>query len=132
MNRKAGREERGLGKIFRRLAADSKQRDDDELTDSCDKHGATKIKNCGDRTVVTVYGRIRNITMQPRQGTPNLEAELWDGSGAVTLVWLGRRALSGVHPGQQMRATGRICHVSGRRVVYNPRYELLPAEVSSD
>jgi len=121
-----------LRRAFRRLATDSKQRDNEELEGHCDRHGATKIKNCDDRQLVTVYGRLRHITMHPREGAPTLEAELWDGSGAVTLVWLGRRALSGVVPGQQLRATGRICVVGGRRVVYNPRYELLPAEVSSD
>ena len=51
--------------------------------------------------------------------------ELYDGSGTVTLVWLGRREIAGISPGRQLRATGRITTNGGRRVIFNPRYELV-------
>jgi hypothetical protein len=71
-----------------------------------------------------VLGTVRAMTIRPRAGVPALEAELYDGSGTVTLVWLGRRTISGLGPGRQIRATGRITKSEGRKLIYNPKYEL--------
>jgi hypothetical protein len=71
-----------------------------------------------------VFGTVRAMTIRPRAGVPTLEAELYDGSGTVTLVWLGRRTVAGLGPGRQVKATGRITTAEGRRLIYNPRYEL--------
>ena len=57
-------------------------------------------------------------------GTPSLEASLYDGSGMVTLVWLGRRKIAGIKPGVDLKASGRVSCQEGRRVIFNPRYEL--------
>ena len=68
---------------------------------------------------------------QSAWGHPALEVELRDGSGAVTLVWLGRRQIPGIDPGRSLKVSGRIsCH-EGRRLIYNPRYELLAAPAHS-
>ena len=90
--------------------------------------GATPVAACVDRTPVTVFGTVRSLTIRPRAGTPALEADLFDGSDVVTLVWLGRRTIAGVEPGRQLRASGRITSGEGRRLIYNPRYELLSAD----
>ena len=37
----------------------------------------------------------------------------------------GRRELAGMTPGRRLRATGRITTSGGRRVIFNPRYELI-------
>ncbi len=55
---------------------------------------------------------------------PALEAELFDGSGVVLLVWLGRRRITGISPGRSIAVEGRIGVHDGHRVLYNPRYEL--------
>ena len=55
-----------------------------------------------------------------------LEAELYDGSGAITLVWLGRRRISGISPGRDVQVHGRVGMQDGTPVLYNPRYELIP------
>jgi hypothetical protein len=88
-------------------------------------HGATALTECQNRQQVDVMGTVRSMTLRPRAGTPTLEVDLYDGSGTVTLVWLGRRELAGIMPGGRMRATGRITDNDGRRVIFNPRYELL-------
>jgi hypothetical protein len=77
--------------------------------------------------VVTVAGTLRTVTLRPRTGVPALEAELYDGSGVVLLVWLGRRGVRGVTPGRSVVARGRITTSADRRTMYNPTYELLPA-----
>ena len=48
------------------------------------------------------------MTLRPRGGVPALEAELYDGSGVITLVWLGRRRIAGIAPGRPLEVEGRI------------------------
>ncbi len=87
--------------------------------------GDVSISDALDRTLVTLQGTIRSLTVRPRGGVPALEAELYDGSGIITLVWLGRRRIAGIDPGRSMRVRGRIGVHDGVRIVYNPRYELM-------
>ncbi len=72
---------------------------------------------------------LRTVTIQPRGQSPCLQAELWDGSGSLELVWIGRRRIPGVEPGRTLRAEGRITQRDGHRVMFNPKYELRPSGV---
>jgi len=111
-----------------RLTTQAQDLDAEDLQRQGDKFGATPVSACVDRTPVTVFGTIRSLTIRPRAGTPALEAELFDGADVVTLVWLGRRTIAAIEPGRQLRASGRITTGEGRRLIYNPRYELLEPE----
>jgi hypothetical protein len=42
------------------------------------------------------------------------------------VVWLGRRSIVGIEPGRKLIASGRISMSRGRRVLFNPKYELKP------
>ncbi|HEX6149947.1 OB-fold nucleic acid binding domain-containing protein [Nocardioides sp.] len=84
------------------------------------------ISEAPDRAQVTVQGQLRTVTLRPRGGVPALEAELDDGSAVLVVVWLGRRQITGIAPGRNLRVTGRIGVFEGVRSMYNPRYELLP------
>ncbi|KNB51273.1 DNA-binding protein [Streptomyces caatingaensis] len=88
--------------------------------------GCTRICDCDDRQIVKVTGTLRTVTLRPRAGVPALEAELFDGSAALDVVWLGRRSIAGIEPGRKLIASGRISMSRGRRVLFNPRYELRP------
>ena len=59
-----------------------------------------------------------------RDFTAQLYDELYDGTGAVTLIWLGRRRIAGIEPGRAMRVEGRIGVHDDVRVMFNPRYDL--------
>ncbi|MDR1833432.1 MAG: OB-fold nucleic acid binding domain-containing protein [Propionibacteriaceae bacterium] len=78
------------------------------------------------RQVVRVRGEVAALTVRPRRGTPWLEAELEDGTGVLTLVWIGRREIPGVNAGGQLVAEGRLAEDNTGRRIFNPRYELLP------
>jgi hypothetical protein len=91
------------------------------------EHGGTPVGRCRDRSQVCVVGMLRTVTIQPRGGSPSLQAELWDGSGTVDVIWIGRRRIPGIEPGRVIRAEGRITLRDGRRVLFNPRYELRPS-----
>jgi hypothetical protein len=88
--------------------------------------GELTIAAASDRRVVVLRGTLRTVTLRPRGGVPALEAELDDGSAVLTIVWLGRRRIAGISPGQSMRVSGRIGNHEGVRIMYNPRYELMP------
>jgi len=115
-----------LRRAMRRLTAQTHELDAAELQRRAEHAGAQPVAECVDRMPATVFGTVRALTIRPRAGTPALEAELYDGSGVVTLVFVGRRTIAGIEPGRQLRATGRVTTNEGRRLMFNPRYELLP------
>jgi hypothetical protein len=88
--------------------------------------GDVPIAEAPDRERVSLRGTIKTVTLRPRGGVPALEAELEDGSGVITIVWLGRRRIAGIGPGRAIRVQGRIGSATGHRVLFNPRYELIP------
>jgi hypothetical protein len=114
-----------LQRALHRLASSNAELESEELQENVRAEGAVPIRTCEDRQVVSLTGTVSTVTINPRGGYPALEVELRDGSGAVTLVWLGRRQIPGIECGRSIKICGRIsCH-EGRRVIYNPRYELL-------
>ncbi|MDQ6937671.1 MAG: OB-fold nucleic acid binding domain-containing protein [Actinomycetota bacterium] len=110
--------------LWRRLAEPAFSLDAQELQkDSVNCHAASCAKlRHGEVTVV--QGRIRHVVYTPRESVPTVEAELFDGSGTVELVWLGRRRIPGIEPGRLIQVTGRVGEHDGHRAIYNPRYEL--------
>ena len=84
------------------------------------------IAQCVDRKPVRLRGTLKTVTLRPRGGVPALEAELFDGSGSLVLVWLGRREIAAITPGRPIEVEGRIGRHGPDRVIYNPRYQLLP------
>jgi hypothetical protein len=53
-----------------------------------------------------------------------MEADLWDGTGNITLIWLGRRDIPGIRPGRHVTVHGRIARIKDERTMYNPSYQL--------
>lgn len=97
-----------------------------ELRRANEAQGVVAIAESPDRVPVVVQGTLRTVTLRPRGGVPALEAELYDGSGVLTLIWLGRRRIRGLSPGTTLKAMGRIGVQQRHRVMFNPRYELRP------
>lgn len=113
-------------RALQRLAADPGQLDAEQLRDQASALGAEPVRACGERDRVCVAGTLRAVTLRPVGGVPTVEAELWDGTGSISLVWLGRRRIGGIGPGRVLVARGRLSTADGRRVMYNPVYELQP------
>ena len=93
--------------------------------ESSDLAGVVHIGEAPQRTRVTVCGEVRSVTLRPREETPALDVEVWDGTESLHLVWLGRRRIAGIVPGIKVRATGRITTQRKLRVMYNPAYEII-------
>ena len=86
--------------------------------------GCTEVAQLGDRHRAQVSGVLRSVTLRARQNVPALEAELYDGSGSLRVVWLGQRRIAGIEPGRRARLEGFVCLQEGERTMFNPRYEL--------
>ena len=87
---------------------------------------ARPIAEAPDRELVRLRGTLRTVTLRPRGGVPALEAELYDGTGVLIVVWLGRRRIAGIDPGARCRSRAGSALHDGQRIMYNPRYELMP------
>lgn len=116
-----------LRRAVTRLATSAREHEAAELQKDCAEVGATLISELPSRQRVRVAGTVRTVTLRPRAGVPALVAELYDGSGTMQLVWLGRRQIPGIEPGRALVATGLVTSDGSTPVIFNPRYELRPA-----
>ena len=94
-----------LTRVVARLTEDEQELDAADLRED--------VQKAGSRPVYT-----------PRDPVPTGDAELYDGSGSVHLVWLGRSRIPGIEPGRPLVARGRISEHDGIKVIFNPWYEL--------
>ena len=111
-------------RFVRRLTTDVTELDADNLSKQAEEGGARRTCDCQSGEEVTVLGRLRSVALSPRNAATTFEAELFDGTEAVTLVWLGRRRIPGIEPGRTVKVRGRLAMRDGRKVFYNPYYEL--------
>jgi hypothetical protein len=116
----------GLRNVLHRLASSPAELDAEELREQTQEVGGTAIRDCRDRQRAKIVGTIRTVTLRPRAGVPALEAELWDGSAMLNVVWLGRRRIGGIEPGRRLMVSGLVQVHDGARLIFNPRYELQP------
>ena len=121
-----GRPPGWMRRLVRRLTVDNEELDAEDLQGDVDRAGAKLVARCGPGEPVVVTGRLRSVVYTPKETVPTVDAELFDGSGSVHLVWLGRRRIPGIEPGRTLVARGRIAEQDGRLVIFNPWYELRP------
>lgn len=121
-----GERETPLRRLVRRLTQTEEQRDAERLRREAALAGCGLARDCARGQFVTLSGRLRTVTYSPRTHQPALEAELYDGTGSVTLVWLGRRSILGIEPGRRITVRGRVAERDGQLVIFNPYYELSP------
>jgi len=110
--------------FLHRLLADANDLDAAELQSDVARCSAVPLRSLHPGEVATVTGRLRAVVYTPRANAPTLQAELFDGSGCMDLVWLGRRRVAGIEPGRTIMARGRVGVHDGRLAIYNPWYEL--------
>ena len=109
---------------WQRLTAGRDELHAEELQHEMSMEHATPIAEVKDRQIVDIAGTLRTVTLRPRDASLTMEADLWDGTGNVTLIWLGRRDIAGIRPGRRIIVRGRITTIRGERTMYNPRYHL--------
>ena len=113
---------------WNRVLRPSIEIDADRLEAEVVDHGADAIRDCVIGKPSVVHGLLKSVTLRPAGGTPVVEADLWDGTGFINLVFLGRRRIPGITPGRHVVAHGRPILRNGELTMMNPRYELLAAQ----
>jgi hypothetical protein len=111
--------------LLQRLTMSAHRLDADELQQQVEEHRCVPVCDLSSGSYVEVVGRLRSVVYTPTENVPTLEAELFDGSDSLDLVWLGRRRITGIEPGRRVLARGRVGVHNGRKAIYNPWYELL-------
>jgi hypothetical protein len=72
-----------------------------------------------------VEGRVTSIKSSATGASPVVSVEIWDESGGVTLQFLGRREITGLEVGSQVRAEGMVGEDNGNLIILNPSYEIV-------
>ncbi len=114
---------------WRRLLASESELDAGEERAAARAQGTDLVSEARPGTVVDLLGSVRSITYSPPGAGPNVTAELYDGSGSVDLIFMGRRRVAGIGPGRRLRVRGRVgapLPGSARMHLFNPAYRLLP------
>jgi amino acid transporter len=87
--------------------------------------GTTPINAVQHRQRVRVAGRVRSVSVQPWSGVPTFECVIVDGTGAMTVAFLGRRDVPGLEPGTKLLVEGAVGSHHGRLAILNPLWEFL-------
>ena len=75
--------------------------------------------------IVSIFVPKSSIKSAPADSSPTVEVEVWDETGGVTLQFLGRREISGLDVGSQVKAEGMVGENNGQLVILNPSYEIV-------
>ena len=113
-------------RALRRLTTDDETLEAEDLQRRAGDAGATAVSECANRRRVSVLGSVQSTTVRPLAGVPAVEAELYDGSGTLYVVWLGRRDIAGIRTGVTLLVEGRAGLNNGRRTMFNPAYTIIP------
>ena len=116
----------GLRERLRDFSRTSIEAEADDLREQSHSEGGDDLTALAARYPACVCGTVRAVTLPPRRSVPALVAEIWDGKGAVNLVWVGRRSIGGIEPGTFVRARGRVAMAKGVPTIFNPSYEIIP------
>ncbi len=115
----------GRASLLQRLTASAEHLDAAELQESVGIRSCMPVCDLRRGHHVKVVGRLRAVVYTPSETVPTLQAELFDGTESLDLVWLGQRRIPGIEPGRRVLARGRVGEHDGRLAIYNPWYELL-------
>lgn len=114
-----------LGRLVRRFTSSEHQDQAEALQQEAAAAGCATLAHSRMREQVRLRGTVARVTLNPRGVNRWLEAVLDDGSGEVTLIWMGRRVVRGIEPGRKLELEGRLTLFEGRPTIYNPKYSLL-------
>lgn len=111
-----------------RLTAPLESLDAVDLAGAVQGIGCSPVEDARRGQMVTLAGRVRTVLSGGGERFLGVTAEVYDGTGAVDVCWLGRGSIPGIDTGRFVKVTGRIGVRSGQKIIFNPRYELLSGQ----
>jgi len=124
MTTKTGHRPSRLDRLRQRYFPTESEMDAATARERAEHTGATPIAEAPLGVPIRVAGSLRSVCLCPVGSAPRLEAEMFDGTGRISLIWMGRRRIPGIDAGRSMVVMGRLTEVNGRVAMFNPRYEL--------
>ena len=112
-------------KALHRLTASDDEREAETLQEQAIREGAEAVGRCHLGEQACVSGEVRSTRIDSRGGSPELQVELFDGTGTLSVRFLGRRQVDGITAGRAMTVRGRVARCDGRPTMFNPAYELV-------
>ncbi len=94
-----------------------------------DENGVTPISSVAWKQRVTIEGRIKIVQIGTAAGK-SLEAQVFDDTGGIRLLFFGRTRIPGIEPGSLVRVSGTVGEYKGHLALANPRYELLSPDAT--
>ena len=92
--------------------------------------GVRPISDVRWRERVKVAGRVKALRVQPwSEKIQSLELVLVDGTGGLTVAFLGRRSIGGIRLGSRIVVEGTVAETRNQLALLNPAYQLLPPQV---
>jgi hypothetical protein len=111
-------------RFLHRMAESDEQRYAEEVEAwAASVPGTVRIRDAATRSRVKLAGVVRRITVRPLEGSESLEALLYDGTGDVPVVWMGRRSIHGLNLGTRLVVDGLLAEQRGQRRMVNPVFE---------
>lgn len=111
-------------RFFHRMAQSDEQRYAEEIEAWAGSiPGSVRMRDAAMRSRVKLAGVVRRITVRPLEGNESLEAVLDDGTGEVTVVWMGRRSIHGLNLGTRLVVEGLLAEQRSERRMVNPSFE---------
>jgi RecG-like helicase len=113
-----------LRRFLDRLTESDEERLADETRAWADSvPGSIRIADATLRQPVKIAGVIRRMTVLPVAGKEALQALISDGTGEVTVVFMGRRGIGGLSLGARIVVEGVLAEQQGGVRMMNPRLE---------
>lgn len=121
---------RRLVSAFRRFLQRVGQTDEERLNQELEEFCKTvpdsvRIAEATLRQRVRLAGMVRRITVRPVGGFDTLGVVLADGTGEVSVRWMGRRSIDGLVLGSRLQVDGVLGRERGELVMVNPTFEFV-------
>ena len=117
-----------IARAVRRVREPDEVRLAEEIRDwAAEIPGTVRIAAAPAREQVKVAGVVRRITIRPEGEAESLEALISDGTGEITVVWMGRRSIPGLTLGTHLVVAGLVAEQRNERRIVNPRFEFSAA-----
>jgi RecG-like helicase len=113
---------------FRRFLQRMAESDEERLAEEIQEWAATvpgtvRIRDAPTRSRVKIAGVVKRITVRPLEGFESLEALITDGTGELSVLWMGRRSIPGLTLGTRIVVEGVVAEKRGGLKMVNPMYE---------
>lgn len=92
------------------------------------QRSTTPIGQLRERQVARISGGIQSMTFPPPSNPGPLMATVYDGTGAIDILWLGRRSITGIDVGKHLIVKGTVGRHGGGLCMLNPEYQLINEE----